>query len=263
MPCVTRHCLMVDNGTGSSDRASASLSRRAADSVRVAAVALAVLCGAHGIGWACEVAGEEVRAVVRTADAQTIEVDGGGEVRLAGIIAPSVLDAGAGAGEWPAAQRAKAALEQIVAGGRLVLGATGRRIDRYGRVNAQVFVGRGDASERIWVQGELVRQGHARVVALEPGLPCVAELLQREAGARAAGAGVWADPAYVVRRAEDVVELVRLAGVFLIVEGRVVPDAGRRLVARPSAGRPDDARRDRCRLARRRARAAPSPRSTR
>ncbi len=139
----------------------------------------------------------------RVADALSGEVlllEDGREVRLAGLHAP---------GE--AAERALGALTE---GREVSLLHGGERVDPYGRVAAHVRLTR----SRRWVQRALLDDGLARVRTTREEAALAAEMLQREARARAQGRGLWADAAQRVRLPAEV-----SAGTtgFLIVEGRV------------------------------------------
>jgi endonuclease YncB( thermonuclease family) len=164
------------------------------------------------MGPACKpaaIASATVRAVV---DGRTLVLDDGREVRLAALeVAPPAEAIGAAA---------KAALEALVAGQTVELRGSAPETDRYGRVLAHALLAR-DGKER-WIEAELVAQGHARVSGRigEPG--CAAALLARERAARAAKLGLWADPYYVIRRAEDAAAVAAERGRFAIVEGKVV-----------------------------------------
>ncbi|HYS47780.1 MAG TPA: thermonuclease family protein, partial [Xanthobacteraceae bacterium] len=65
-------------------------------------------------------------------------------------------------------------------------------------------------------------RGHARVAPRIGDRACAAELLARERAARDAKLGLWAEPYYVIRRAEDPAALATERGRFAIVEGRVL-----------------------------------------
>ena len=171
----------------------------------------------------CQLDDGEDRTVTRVLDGETLLLDGGSEARLVGALAPRAFDAAGDTADWPLADRARAALEALVAGRSVRLAFAGRRSDRYGRLLAHVFVARSNGeTERVWVQGEMLRQGHARAYSLEGSAHCLAELIGHEAVAREAAAGMWAEAAYAVRAADDVRTLLRLAGTFQIVEGRVL-----------------------------------------
>lgn len=165
----------------------------------------------------------DVRSVARVIDGETLQVDGGTEVRLIGALAPRAFDAAAPADDWPLAGRARAALEEMVAGQAVSLVTAGRRLDRYGRLLAHVIaMPRGAERGQVWVQGEMLRRGLARTYALEGSTRCLVEMIARESAARETGAGLWAEPAYMVRGAQDTASLLRLAGTFQVVEGRAL-----------------------------------------
>jgi endonuclease YncB( thermonuclease family) len=150
-----------------------------------------------------------VSAVV---DGRTLTLDDGREVRLAAIeVAPPTDAAGAAA---------KGALEALVAGQTIELRGAEPETDRYGRLFAHVFMTR-DKAER-WIEAELVERGHARVSGRIGERACATALLARERAARAAKLGLWADPYYVIRRAEDAAAVAAERGRFAIVEGKVL-----------------------------------------
>ena len=72
------------------------------------------------------------------------------------------------------------------------------------------------------VQQALLAQGHARVSANIGDSACAASLLAAEQAARAAGLGLWADPYYVMRNAEDPAGILAVRGHFAVVEGKVL-----------------------------------------
>jgi len=141
-------------------------------------------------------------------DGRTLVLDDGRTVRLAGIESPAT-EASAGA--------AKTFLQTLLAGKTIVLKGAGDR-DRYGRLTAHAYL-TGEESER-WIQGELVAAGHAQVTAR--GDDCAAPLMRHEQTARKAGLGLWSDPYYAVRLADDPAALARERGRFAIVEGKVL-----------------------------------------
>jgi endonuclease YncB( thermonuclease family) len=144
-------------------------------------------------------------------DARTFVLDDGREVRLAGIESP-----GAGAN----AADGKARLQSLVSGRTLILKRFDSERDRYGRLLAHVF-GAAPGDER-WVQADLVASGHARVAAHVGDRACAAELMRHERAARDGKLGVWSDPYYAVRRADDPAAVAGKRGRFAIVEAKVV-----------------------------------------
>ncbi|MGB3021374.1 MAG: thermonuclease family protein [Methyloceanibacter sp.] len=100
----------------------------------------------------------------------------------------------------------------------------GTRRDRHGHALAQVFAVKG--GERVWLQGELVGRGLARVYSFTDNHACVSELLVREAAARAKRAGIWGVSTYRVLEANDVERLGRLTRSYQLVEGVVAAVGG-------------------------------------
>ena len=92
--------------------------------------------------------------------------------------------------------------------------------DRYGRIVAYAYTER-DGDE-LFVQGELVAAGLARVGDRIGSRACAAELLKRENAARAAGLGLWANPYYAVLDAGTPADVLAQRGRFALVEGEVV-----------------------------------------
>ncbi len=166
------------------------------------------------------------RAVARVIDAATVVLDDRSEVRLQGLVVPSSADAGAVSGSWPPEAAARAALERLVGGRTVALAFAGPRTDRWGRILAHLFVD--DGSAQSWVQGRLVEAGHARVFAPPGGEACVEALIEREAAARQADRGLWANAAYHVRPADRPSELARYVGTFQLVRGRIEQAVGSR-----------------------------------
>lgn len=138
----------------------------------------------------------------------------GRSVRLVGIDAPHFGNSHRAS---PLAEKSKAALEKMVLGREVELRFANNRLDRHGRVLAHLFVG------KRWVQGEMLRRGLARVESAGDNRLGVSAMLARESNAREARRGIWRDPSYAVRDAE---EAGRYAGSFQIVEGTIV-DTGR------------------------------------
>lgn len=152
-----------------------------------------------------------VREVI---DGDTLVLDGGEEVRLVGIQAPKLPLGRPDFESWPLAQEAKQALEDLAAGQRVSLAFGERRRDRHGRLLAHLL----DEESR-WLQGEMLARGLARVYSFEDNRVAIAEMLALEAEAREARRGLWADPFYMVRSAE---EAARHVGGFELVEGEVL-----------------------------------------
>jgi endonuclease YncB( thermonuclease family) len=144
--------------------------------------------------------GGQVKSII---DGRTILLEDGREVRLGGI---------------EASGQSQAALVALVTGREVSLSKMGADGDRYGRVVALVAV----PGEPGSVQQALLERGAARVSANSGDYSCAAGLLAAEQRARAAGLGLWADPAYLVRNAEDPAEILAVRGGFAVVEGKVL-----------------------------------------
>ncbi len=167
----------------------------------------------------CELTDAQDRTVTRVIDGETLVLDGGTELRLIGALAPRAFDTAGEIAAWPLADRAREALEKMAAGRTVRLAFAGRRTDRYARLLAHVFTGAD--SDRIWLQGELLKRGLARAYALDGSTACLAELIAHETVAREQAVGLWAETIYAVRPADDVSTLLRLAGTYQIIEGKV------------------------------------------
>jgi endonuclease YncB( thermonuclease family) len=98
--------------------------------------------------------------------------------------------------------------------------ATIAETDRYGRLAAHVFINE-DGAER-WLQSDLVGRGLARVSARVGDAGCAKILLMRERSAQAARLGLWAEPYYVIAKAEAPAEVLKLRGQLALVEGKVL-----------------------------------------
>lgn len=151
----------------------------------------------------------EVKAVI---DGDTLTLADGRVVRLVEIAAPKP-PLGAAAGRAPLAERAAAALAELALAREVTLAYGGRRSDRYGRLTAQLY-----RDDGLWLQGELLARGLARVVTHPDNRALAVPMLERERAARAARLGIWAAPSFAVRRPE---EAHRYLDSFELVEGRV------------------------------------------
>lgn len=186
-----------------------------------AAVGAATATAQQGLGEepSCTLEAGPTNSVVRVIDAETVLLDDHREVRLIGALAPRSPDLSPSAQPWPAEDAAIAALRGLVLGHSVSLATSGRARDRYGRKLAHLFVERG--GERIWVQGEMLAAGHARVYGLPGSYACMRELLAHERVAREASSGLWASAAYAVRSARRARDLMRRRNSYEIVAGNV------------------------------------------
>jgi endonuclease YncB( thermonuclease family) len=158
---------------------------------------------------ACELSEPQKGTVAEVKDGETLQLTDGTVVRLVNAKAPIAPIAAQGDRPWPMVNEAKEALSKLASGAEVELRYGGTRADRHGHALAQVYVVKG--GERIWLQGELVAKGLARVYSFPDNHACVSELLAREAEARAKGEGVWGSWAYRVLAADNVERLGRLS----------------------------------------------------
>jgi endonuclease YncB( thermonuclease family) len=165
----------------------------------------------------CRLEGGPTHTVARVADVETLDLDDGRQVRLAGILVPRAEDVGAVPGSWPAEENARAALTTLVLGKSVTLRFDAQREDRYGRRLAHVTVIEAPQT----LQQTLLAAGHARVEAQRRQRTCVDDLLAAEAGARAQRLGLWREAAYRVRAARPARDLDGFAGTFQIVTGTI------------------------------------------
>lgn len=155
-----------------------------------------------------------VRSIV---DGDTLILRSGVQVRLVGIQAPKLPLGRRGFKVWPLAEEARTALARLASGRTLALSYTGRKIDRHGRLLAHLTT-----EDGTWVQGELLRDGMARVYTFPDNRARATEMLAFEKAARAARRGIWALSYYRIRTDDD---LGRVIGTFQIIEGTVIKAA--------------------------------------
>lgn len=158
--------------------------------------------------------------VVQVTDGDTVVLDTGLTVRLIGTQAPKLPLGRDGFPAWPLAEEAKSALETLALNRPVRLGYGGEQIDRYDRALAHMFVAV-DGKE-IWAQSFMVENGLARVYSFPDNRACLDELFAGEGRARAARLGIWADAFYAIRAADRPGDLLKLAGQYELVEGRVL-----------------------------------------
>ena len=169
----------------------------------------------------------ERHAIVAITNEATLLLDDGSDVRLAGLLFPGPpLAVKVAPGAWPPQQAARTALTNLGALATLQIAVTGTGRDRHGRPFAQAYADRGN--EKLWVQRELVEQGHALVSSRSGGsAPCLRTLLGAEAEARHNKRGLWASAPYQVHNASEPNTLWRLRSNFALVEGKVLNIAAR------------------------------------
>ena len=170
---------------------------------------------APGLELAAGLATGGTGRVVEVIDGDTVVLDGGEQVRLVGIQAPKLPLGRPGFPTWPLAPEAREALAGLVLHRQVNIGIGGRERDRHGRVLAHLF----RAPDGLWVQGEMIEKGMARVYTFADNRSLAAELYARERAARAARRGIWALDAYAILSSEAAEGAIDR---FALVEGRVV-----------------------------------------
>jgi len=132
--------------------------------------------------------------VVRVVDGDTIHVRLGDRietVRYIGVNTPEVHHPRKG--EEPGGREAAAVNRDLVGGRHVRLELDAQSRDRYGRLLAYVWV------DETMVNAELVRRGFAQVMTVPPNVRHQRLFLTLQREARAAGRGLWAEPAPVAR----------------------------------------------------------------
>jgi endonuclease YncB( thermonuclease family) len=152
--------------------------------------------------------------VVEVIDGDTVVLADGREVRLVGIQAPKLPLGRPGFPTWPLAPEAQRALAALVLDRDVQIGIGGRERDRHGRVLAHLF----RAHDGLWVQGEMLSRGLARVYTFADNRALAAELYARERAARTAKRGIWALDAYDILPGEAAEGALDR---FALVEGTV------------------------------------------
>ena len=153
--------------------------------------------------------------VQEISDGDTLTLDNGWVVRLAGIQAPKLALGRPGFKPWPLAEQARQTLIELTQDHTVRLRYGGARQDRYRRTLAHLY----RSGDGLWVQGEMLRRGMARVYTFSDNRALVAEMMALEQEARAARRGLWAQDFYAVRRPEN---LHGVIDTYQLVEGRVL-----------------------------------------
>ena len=157
-------------------------------------------------------------------DSFVLALDGGEElsVRLSAIQAPRTAQRAAKA--WPYSGEAKAGLSTLIKGRTVQLYYGGETRDRFGRAVAQIYTIDGSGQSDLWVQGEMIRLGLARVYSWKGELADMAKLYALETEARDKSRGLWANAFYAVRK-PDPDPLAQYVDSLQIVEGVVTSTA--------------------------------------
>ncbi|MDX2144358.1 MAG: thermonuclease family protein [Rhodospirillaceae bacterium] len=159
----------------------------------------------------------ESGVVAGVIDADTVRLQNAAvDVRLIGLQGPKLPLGRKGFKAWPLAEEARAALAGLVQDRAVTLRLGTTATDRNGRTLAHVV-----RDDGLWIQGEMLRLGWARVYTFPDNRLLAADMLALEAEARAAPRGIWAHAFYAVRDAANAEALSKDTGSFQIVRGTV------------------------------------------
>lgn len=161
--------------------------------------------------------------VVSVVDGDTVvldrAIDGATQVRLTGIQAPKLALGRPNFKDWPLAAEARKELEALTLGRPVRLFHGPQRMDRHGRLLAHLV-----GPDGLWLQGEMLKRGLARVYTFADNRDRAAEMYRLEREAREAKRGIWALPYYAVR-GTDPKALDRDRDTFQVIEGRIADAA--------------------------------------
>lgn len=157
--------------------------------------------------------------VIEVVDGDTVviepEIDGAREIRLVGIQAPKIPLGRKNFKAWPYGETAKAALADLLGGEAITLYFGGQPMDRHGRLLAHIKRN-GDG---LWIQGEMLGLGLARVYSFPDNRAVVDQMLAREQAARDLDLGIWRHPFYDIRTVDNADDVT---GRFELVQGTVL-----------------------------------------
>lgn len=170
-----------------------------------AATLIAAMAGSAQAEDGCKLEAFGAGTVAAVRDGRTLTLDGGRELRLAGI---------------EIAGRGDGLLRKLAEGQTLRLErlGPGPGTDRYGRLVAFAFL----PEARQSVQQVLLEQGEALVSARIGDKACATALFAAEQAARTAKRGLWADPNFAPLSSENLLALEAARGRFALVEGKVL-----------------------------------------
>ena len=159
----------------------------------------------------------ETAKVTEVTDGDTLTLSSKTVVRLVGIQAPKLPLDRPGFKEWPLARETRKALADMTLDRALTLHPGTRPTDRWGRTLAQLV-----RDDGLWVQGEMLRLGWARVYTFSDNRQLAGDMLALEREARAARRGIWGHPYYAIVTPD---RAGRVINTFQLVEGTVVEAA--------------------------------------
>jgi endonuclease YncB( thermonuclease family) len=194
-----------------------------------AVVALAPAGGLRAAGGLCPgEAGTSSGRVVAVDERLELTLGNGIRLKIAGVDPPRPTPR-----DPDLDFRARDRLAQWLVGQEILFRPLEPGPDRWKRVVAFVFAvapesTNGPGPAHVPVGEALIDAGLARFEPSAAARPCRSALLAAEAGARASGLGLWADPYYAIIAAADRLSFAEKAGTSVIVEGRITGIASRR-----------------------------------
>lgn len=151
------------------------------------------------------------------------EVEGASEIRLVGIQAPKIPLGRKNFKTWPYGETAREALIALLDGRSVDLFFGGHRMDRHGRLLAHLR-----RDDGLWIQGEMLALGLARVYSFPDNRAVVDQMLAAEQASRDLDLNIWRHPFYDIRTPDNATDFI---GRFELVQGVVhdVADRGKRI----------------------------------
>jgi endonuclease YncB( thermonuclease family) len=195
-------------------------------------VALAPAGGLRAADGLCPGEGGTSARVVSVDERLELTLENGIRLKIAGVDPPRPTP-----GDPDLDFRARDRLAQWLVGQEILFRPLAPGPDRWGRVVAFVFAvtpestpasTNGPGPAQLPVGEALIDAGLARYEPSAAARPCRSALLAAEAGARASGLGLWADPYYAIIAAADRLSFAEKVGSSVIVEGRITGIASRR-----------------------------------
>jgi endonuclease YncB( thermonuclease family) len=144
--------------------------------------------------------------VASVIDGRTFTLDDGREARLAAIETPD--------------PSAKAALAELIGGREIALSPLVPPLDRYRRLNVRAFSL--EAAKARSIEAEIVARGLAFVSPRSGDSACRTMLSSAERAARTEKIGLWNNPDYDIKLAQNFIAVAAARGRFAIVEGKVL-----------------------------------------
>lgn len=152
--------------------------------------------------------------VVEIIDGDTLILENKMEVRLVGLQSPKIALGRKGYKEWPLGYAAKEALSELTLNKKVTLYYGGRKMDRYGRLLAHLFM-----EDGTWIQGEMLKRGMARVYSFADNRSIISDMLEIEKNALNEKRGIWNLDYYKIKPQEI---SGKYTNSFQIISGKIV-----------------------------------------